>query len=239
MRPEEIVNRMLEKYATCKSYEDSGYLENFTEGEDRSQAILVKFRTLYKVPFFFRFEWLERPFPTSQWNESVLGCDGEVAFTSWHKDGYKVRPTLKHAIAEMNMISYNSVAQISQHFPDLDLLPVAFFDRHKELMMIGKEDANGTECYCIGSTLKHPHDKFMWISCEDFSIRRVKTYQFADRNFISDLIAEIKKTSGPDADVSHLEGDLAAPKRVYTEKHYEDVAFGKEIPDESFAPPQA
>jgi hypothetical protein len=32
---------------------------------------------------------------------------------------------------------------------------------------------------------------------------------------------------------------MAETKRVYTEKHYEEVSFSKEIPDESFAQPQA
>jgi hypothetical protein len=238
MTPEEIVNRMFEKYAKCFSYKDSGFVENFMEGEERSQDNYLKFRTWYKHPYYFRFEWIDREYADLPWREHMVGCDGFTAFSK-HQDGELiVQSTLKYAIAEASAPSRNAVTQISQHLPELDLLPVPWLSRHKDLTLIGKESANDKECYCIASTVKNPHDKIIWIACEDFSLRRVKTYTKVSNAIANEVLDMAKKLALKEVDPAAISSDNKPDKRSYIETNYEEVTFDREMPDETFAQPQ-
>lgn len=237
MFPEDIVTRMLEKYASCSSYEDSGYLENFLEGEERTHGFFLKFRTWYKRPFQFRYEWIEREFLDAPWKERLVGCDGTTAFSKDEEAGKKIQSSLKYAIAEANTPSRNSITQITQHFPDLDLLPIAWLDRHKDLTLIGKEFANDIECYCVASTVKNPHDKIIWVSCEDYSLRRVKTYTKMSSNISNEMLDLAKKVALKEVETSSLSPSQRPEKRNYIETNYEEVAFDKELPVDIFALP--
>ncbi len=238
MTPEEIVIRMLEKYASCFSYEDSGFVENFMEGEDRSHGNFLKFRTWYKRPYYFRFEWIDREYPDLPFREHMIGCDN---FSAFSKDGdgeVKLQSSLKYAIAEANGPTHNAVAQISQHLPELDLLPVAWLDRHKDLTLFGKETANEKDCYCIASTVKNPHDKIIWIGCDDFALRRVKTYTKVSSAITNEVLDMAKKLALKDVDPASVKPSSLPDKRNYIETNYEEVAFDKEMPDDTFAKPE-
>ena len=227
---------MLGRYASCSTYQDSGFLENFLEGEERSQGRLLKFRTWYKKPYFFRFEWIDRPFPEAPWRENTIGCDGENAFSKYHYTGLKIQSSLKYAIAEANAASRNAVTQISQHFPDLDLLPIAWLDRHKDLTLIGQESANDKECYCVAATVKNPHDKIIWVDCDDFSLRRIKTYTKVATG-ISEGIMDLAKKVAPEG-IEELTAEQKKEQRSYIETNYEEVAFDRDLPDFNFAQPE-
>jgi outer membrane lipoprotein-sorting protein len=237
MFPEDIVTRMLQKYASCSSYEDSGYLESFLEGEERTHGFYLKFRTWYKRPFHFRFEWISRDFLDASWKEYVVGCDGSAAFSKDLESGIKIQSSLKYAIAEANTPSRNSITQITQHFPDLDLLPIAWLDRHKDLTLIGKETANDIECYCVASTVKNPHDKIIWVSCEDYSLRRVKTYTKVSSNISNEVLDLAKKIALKEVDSIALSPSQRPEKRCYIETNYEELSFDKELPDDFFTLP--
>ena len=235
--PEEIVTRMLEKYASCFSYEDSGSLENFMEGEERSHGKFLRFRTWYKRPYYFRFEWIDREFPDAPFREHMVGCDNFSAFSRDGEGQVKSQSSLKYAIAEANGPSMNAVAQISQHLPELDLLPVAWLDRHRDLTLIGKEVANEKECYCIASTVKNPHDKIIWIDCDNFSLRRVKTYTKVSSAIANEVLDMAKKLALKEVDPSAVKSSQLPDKRNYIETNYEEVSFDKEMPDDTFAKP--
>ncbi len=237
MFPEDIVTRMLERYASCVSYEDSGYLENFVEGEERSHGFYLKFRTWYKRPFQFRFEYISREFLDAPWSERLVGCDGALAFSKEQGAEVKIQSSLKYAIAEANTPSRNSITQITQHFPDLDLLPIAWLERHKDLMLIGKEFANNVECYCVAASVKNPHDKIIWVSCEDYSLRRIKTYTKVASSISNEVLDLAKKVALKEVQSSDLSATQRPDKRNYIETNYEDVHFNQEINDAFFAKP--
>lgn len=237
MFPEDIVNRMLAKYASCTAYEDSGFVENYLEGEERAHCFYLKFRTWYKRPYQFRFEYIAREFLDAPWHEHLVGCDGVTAFSKDQQDGIKIQSSLKYAIAEANTPSRNSITQITQHFPDLDLLPIAWLDRHKDLMLIGKEFANDIECYCIASSVKNPHDKIIWVSCEDYSLRRIKTYTKVSFEISNEMLDLARKVALKEVDTAAIPASQRPEKRNYIETNYEEVHFDNDLIDAFFERP--
>lgn len=225
---------MIERYAACLSYKDSGFLRNYLEGEDVPQRPFLTFRTKYKLPYFFRFEWQDHISENSPWRENIIGCDGQNAYSKYEESGLKTQTSLKYAIAEANAVSRNSVAQISQHLPELDLLPVSWLERHKNLTWIGTETANGRDCFCIASSVKNAQDSMLWIACNDFSLRRVKTYTLVTADIANQVADMATKLGVSDLDASGLPQEK---QRAYIETNYEDVYFDNEISIEDFAMP--
>lgn len=237
MTPEEIVRCMIEKYAASTSYGDSGYLHNYLEGEEKPERPYLTFRTQYRVPYFFRFEWQDHFFADSPWRNHMIGCDGAVAFAKYEDADLKMQSSLKYAIAEANQVSRNAVAAISQHLPELDLLPIKWLDRHKNLTWIGTETANGKECFCLASSVKKAQDSMIWIACDDFSLRRIKTYTLIS-SAVANEVADKAQALLSDAEPSSLAGLPREDVRNYIETNYEEVSFDKEIPFETFAKPE-
>ncbi len=235
MKPEEIARCMIEKYASCLYYTDSGFLRNYLEGEDIPQRPYLTFRTMYRLPYFFRFEWQDHFSEDSPWREHMVGCDGQTAFSKYADSGLTEQSSLKYAIAEANAVTRNAVAQISQHFPELDLLPVSWLKRHKNLTWIGTEEANGKECFCIASSVKNAQDSMLWIACDDFSLRRVKTYTVVTAD-VANHVADMARNLGVgDADLSGLPREK---QRAYIETNYEEVGFDRELAIKDFAMPK-
>ncbi len=235
MKPEEIARCMIEKYASCLYYTDSGFLRNYLEGEDIPQRPYLTFRTMYRLPYFFRFEWQDHLSDDSPWREHMVGCDGQTAFSKYEDTGFKVQSSLKYAIAEANAVSRNAVAQISQHFPEIDLLPISWLNRHKNLTWIGTEAANGKECFCIASSVKHAQDSMHWIACDDFSLRRVKTYTVVTADIANQVKDMARKLGAGDVDLPGLPRES---QRAYIETNYEQVGFDRELPIVDFALPK-
>lgn len=227
---------MIEKYAACTSYKDSGFLRNYLEGEDVPNRPYLTFRTAYKLPFFFRFHWQDHLFEHSPWRDHMIGCDGQTAYSKYEETGFKTVTSLKYAIAEANAVTRNSVAQISQHLPELDLLPVSWLERHKNLTWIGTEAANGKECFCIASSVKNAQDSMLWIACDDFSLRRVKTYTLVTSEVVTELAQMAAKLGVDDAVKSTFPSEH---QRSYIDTSYEEVVFNEEMALEDFAMPPA
>lgn len=235
MKPEEIARCMIEKYASCLYYTDSGYLRNYLEGEEIPQRPYLTFRTMYRLPYFFRFEWQDHFSDDSPWREHMVGCDGHTAYAKYEDTGFKIQSSLKYAIAEANAVSRNAVAQISQHFPEIDLLPVSWLKRHKNLTWIGTEAANGKECFCIGSSVKNAQDSMLWIACDDFSLRRVKTYTLVTADVANQVADMAMKMGLGDVDLPGLPREK---QRAYIETNYEEVGFDRELAINDFAMPK-
>jgi hypothetical protein len=236
MKSEEIIRCMIEKYAACLSYKDKGYLRNYLEGDDIPERPYLTFSTLYKVPFFFRFQWQDHLSENSPWREHIVGCDGQTAYSKYEDSELITQSSLKYAIAEANATSRNAVAQISQHLPEIDLLPISWLKRHKNLTWIGTEAANGRECFCIASSVKNAQDSMLWIACDDFSLRRVKTYTLVTADVANHVADMAKKLGVEDAVGSALPREK---QRAYIETNYEETIFNQELKIEDFAMPPA
>lgn len=235
MKSEEIVRCMIEKYAACLYYKDSGFLRNYLEGEEIPQRPYLTFRTMYRLPYFFRFEWQDHFTEDSPWRVHMVGCDGHTAFAKYEDTKLKEQSSLKYAIAEANAVTRNAVAQISQHFPEIDLLPVSWLKRHKNLTWIGTEPANGKECFCIASSVKNAQDSMLWIACDDFSLRRVKTYTLVAADIASQLTDTGEELGEGGID---LPGLPRGKQRLYIETNYEEVGFDRELAIVEFAMPK-
>lgn len=226
---------MIEKYAACLYYKDSGFLRSYLEGEEIPQRPYLTFRSMYRLPYFFRFEWQDHFTEDSPWREHLVGCDGQTAFAKYEGSGLKELSSLKYAIAEANAATRNAVAQVSQHFPEIDLLPISWLNRHKNLTWIGTEPANGKECFCIASSVKNAQDSMLWIACDDFSLRRVKTYTLVRADNANQVEDMARKLDAGDVDASGL---LAERQRAYIETNYEEIVFDRELAIKEFAMPK-
>jgi outer membrane lipoprotein-sorting protein len=163
---DEILQAMREKYAQLTSYTDRG--RHTRTWHDRNQTYVdVPFRTFFKRPLFYRFEWLgERmPYQESYWSNPA---------------GVFVKKSIEapYRMNSLQQIFKPSLIPASYHI--LQFLAPAVVPMEQNFFMsalrLDDDAADGVPCFHLaGKTALAALDRELWIGKEDFLLRRVST----------------------------------------------------------------
>jgi len=169
-----IVEKMAAQYANASSYQDTGVVMD-VKGEVASQSeTVIKFKTYFARPHFFRFEWTDRDIVTSEETLSVVWNDGKQTFAyySWDDPAVKKKEDIGLGIAGATGVSRGSAHTI----PALLAEEVGGFrlTEMSNLSILGEEKFEGEDCYIVRGyhPQKFPID--MWISKRDYLLRKTK-----------------------------------------------------------------
>lgn len=234
-----ILKRMIVRYASAMSYQDSGEVRVLSEPPDVAISLgaplqqvsfqneqvsfqndlLVSFKTYYSSPRMFRFEWRSFLRPTSR--EAVVWTDGETAFswmpTSCLKDcdgftlssGANLRPYLDEAT--------KSAAGANFFVPSLlvkDATYSPFSDMLSsatQLSVVSEQQIDGETCYVIKAKISGV-PWMLWIGKDSSLLRKTRT-RYSEASFHK------KRTD----------------QHLVAEEIHHDIILGKEIPRKIFS----
>jgi outer membrane lipoprotein-sorting protein len=169
-----IVEKMATQYANASSYEDTGVVMDVKEETSGHSETVIKFKTYFVRPNFFRFEWTDRSVVTSEERLSVVWNNGKQTFRyySWADPAVEEKENTGFGIASATGVSRGSAHTI----PTLLMKEVGGFGLVEltNLSLLGEEHFEGEDCYILRGY--HPQ-KFpinIWISKRDFLLRKTK-----------------------------------------------------------------
>lgn len=167
----QIVKRMAEEYAKCKSYQDLGVVKTVFIRADRKRTVEKPFTTAFVRPDRFRFEYREKKRGNRE-HRYIVYCNGKDIQTYWdvHR-GIRKPESLGRALAGATGVSSSSAHTI----PSM-LLPDKVGGRRltdiPELKRIDDAIFDKVDCFRIqDQAVDRPMT--LWIDKKQFLLRRI------------------------------------------------------------------
>jgi outer membrane lipoprotein-sorting protein len=160
---------MIQQYAQANSYQDEGVVETATHEETSGRIEKMPFKTYFKRPKLFRFEWIDY-FPWKDGRKKVVWSNENDTFTYWEPDTYEKEEELSLAIAGATGISRGAAHKV----PTLLLNDDPLLASLKQLKLLGEETFEGELCYRISGKSSASDEYELWIAKKDFLLRKLK-----------------------------------------------------------------
>jgi len=173
----EILARVVETYATCRSYREDGDEQTvFITGTSpwHRRTTRKKFRTAFVRPDRLFFECLDAGVgPESEWRRGVAWADPSGAH-AWNSMGIPMRNTdsisgaLEALSAMSNSISWFASSLLFSNLGGRSPLPDPNTAR-----LIGDEDVDGVTCHRIEGVRLGDQGVTIWIEAQSLLVRRI------------------------------------------------------------------
>lgn len=189
MNAEEIIEAMLEHYATIPTYEDRGevlsrgYKYQSDELTDESR---LEFRTVFRRPAEFYFEFAEaQAGPTVVGEEPermILWSDGVHVRAFWEEmSQVDEHDDLDIAIAGFTGISLGAAGVVPFLLRGSEEL--SWIGGLTDLELLESEEVDGHRCYVVGGNAEDKLAVRFWIDTEHFLLRRLqRTQELSDED---------------------------------------------------------
>jgi|GEM_PF-1368687 len=175
MDPTDILQGVAERYSQCRSYVDSGLAEFDDMNQKRER---IEFKTEFVRPDYIRFEWQDYgPRRGKSERFSMLWSNGEkhIMRLNNNKPSFADQPSLGMAVAGATGCS----AGAAHIVPALLLDELRTDCKHllllTDLEVLPEEPLDGLNCYVLKGSLLKAGDHVLWISKNDFCLRRVRS----------------------------------------------------------------
>lgn len=235
MNVDEIIHRMIQTYLGCQSYSDIGYVRLVDVTSNDLERPEVKFKTFFKQPRRFRFEWQYRTGDDMDWQKNLMGYDGVLAWEEYHEEKSEIADDLDIAIARATGASMGAVHEVPDIFLESTNAEENWRRWHKEILLLGQEPIEDELCYCISAGTMRPQDKMIWISTETFTIKKVKF-----NSGVGDVMTPYfwmgkeDLEANPDSPEFEQIESMRDKFDYYIEKTYNSVKLNEAIADELF-----
>lgn len=166
-----LLNRMAEKYSHLISYQDEGIVKTTFDEETGGRIEKIPFKTSFKRPNLFRFEWTDYLF-TKLGKKRVIWSNGKESFTYWEPDRYEKEEDLGLAIAGASGVSNGSAHTVSAMLLQDEVRGFTWTDL-KDTSVLEETVFEEVPCYHIKGT--HPAGELyeLWIGKSDLLLRKV------------------------------------------------------------------
>ncbi|HEY9773970.1 MAG TPA: hypothetical protein V6C81_09195 [Planktothrix sp.] len=171
MNERDVIQQLGVPYGRCRSYEDQGLVENIIDpGTSNERRERIQFRTAFRRPLFFRFEWriLDRITGVAG-DVEMIWCDGIKSFS---KNRFEEQPiecdSLDHAIAGATSVAAHTVSAL--------LMPGVLtfsFMRHGALSSMPEENFGGEQCYHVVANTEEQRTDIL-VGKAKFVLRRIR-----------------------------------------------------------------
>jgi hypothetical protein len=170
---EEIIRRMAQVYAECRTYEDTGSVKTVFIEDDRRRTVIKPFSTAYVRPDRFRFEFLDRQ-GEEEWDRYIVHSDPTGTRTWWDvRPGVENEEDLSLAIAGATGVSSGSAGEIATL-----LLPGAIWGcpvtALKGWKLLEERECDGGTCYRVEGGRQGEHPRVLWIGKNDLLLRKIE-----------------------------------------------------------------
>lgn len=171
MNPAEVLDRLAEKYAQCRSYSDRGTVE-FDDVEEKTQTL--EFSTRFFRPTYFSFEWQDYG-PNRGKSDALCVLWSKDGITNvLNRWGVESLKSLSLAIAGATGCSAGAAYIVSS----LLLAEVRDGTRHlltlTEIQSLPSELFEDEHCFVLEGSLFKSRDTTLWVSQRDFALRRLR-----------------------------------------------------------------
>lgn len=228
-----ILQKVRETYLSIEHYSDLGEV---TESPEISKTPL-QFKTYFSRPDKVRFEWRDwHPYfgKDRSPDESAFWTDGRST-TSWSFRKLEEEESLSMAIAGATGGSRGSVLMILKLLiPDCVDLNTVWYE-FQNIKLLQEEIVGGVSCYHLVGSCTNNDDTEVWISKEDFMVRRLRdhfTLSNENRERIMTEAAPILEKMGISPE--SIPGKLEQGVSYTSEFSYSKVVTGVPMPDHTF-----
>jgi outer membrane lipoprotein-sorting protein len=166
-----ILNDMFRVYSRLGSYQDEGILITTNDEPTGGSIEKIPFKTFFKRPNLFRFEWTEFTI-TKLGRTYMVWFNGKEAFTYWEPDRYEKEKSLSLAVAGATGVSSMTVNTVSSMLLR-DELGNSTLKRLTEVSLAGEELFEGVPCYRIKATESDERIE-LWVGKNDFLLRKLR-----------------------------------------------------------------
>lgn len=166
-----ILNNMLGVYSRLTSYQDEGILVTTNDEPTGGTIEKIPFKTFFKRPNLFRFEWTEFGI-TKLGRKNVVWSNGKESFTYWEPDNYEKEESLDMAVAGATGISRGTVNTITTMLLG-DEYGALLVTRLVKPSLLGEDVFDGVRCFHIKATEAEDSVE-LWIGKNDFLLRKVR-----------------------------------------------------------------
>ena len=231
MNPQEVMDGLAQRYASCSTYFDCGSAFCWDNNVDKTDQRKLVFKTFFERPFKFRFEWSQE-IPTepllSERNFNIVWSDGiQAAYSYDCEPGPCNEENLVYAIAGATGISMGSAFEV----PALLIPEVREESNHllllKDLRLTESEVVGEHDCFRIVGSSCRPEDTVLWISKSDYSLRKVQEFSLITAEQSAQWAEELRVEFG-DEGASSL-GIEYEDRSHFTVLTYETVTFDADI----------
>lgn len=244
----EIFNRFIEKYAACDSYQDSGTVSRHGEFVSRS----TDFTTYFSKPRLLRYDWREvNPerkdrHPLDMYTLLVADSRSLVLNSAGlHEDKlpFAILGIYSHAcivptvlIPRLQIRDGNLPNLYPSYTPQSSSISEV-----KELKLAKQEQSDGLECAVLQGSWFKPDDTTIWISSNDFTLRRLKVQTGSS---VGDVLHARELLEARESHLSDALGRTEMPThtqieakdhRFEIEYRYTTVNFDQTIADSVFS----
>jgi hypothetical protein len=172
MNPENILEELSNRYATCTTYLDRGYLYSWSESCAKTRKPQIIFRTDFERLAKIRFEWYNNH------SNNVLLCNETHCYS--YNDFYSAGPFKRQEeSAFMAIAAATAGSRRASYFaPSLLLdemrIGTEWTLLRDDISLLKDESIGDQDCYCIQGSNFSPRDTTIWVSKGDFSLRRLR-----------------------------------------------------------------
>ena len=166
-----ILNNMFRVYSRLTSYQDEGVLVSTNDEPTGGTIEKMPFKTFFKRPNLFRFEWTEFNI-TKLGRKNVVWSNGTEAFMYWEPDEYEKKESLGMAVAGATGISLGTVNTISTMLSP-DKFGSSLLKSTLKPSLLGEDVFEGVRCFHLKATeAQHPIE--LWVGKSDFLLRKIR-----------------------------------------------------------------
>ena len=166
-----ILNNMFSVYSRAASYQDEGILVTTTDTPTGGTIEKQPFKTFFKRPNLFRFEWTE--FTITKLGRTYrIWFNGKEAFSYWEPDRYEKDESLSLAVAGATGISSRTVNTVSDLLLPQELGP-STLKRLVKISLLGEDVFEGIRCYRI-KAMEGDDSTELWVGKNDFLLRKLR-----------------------------------------------------------------
>jgi len=203
MSAQEIIERMVEVYASCRTYSDSGEVKT-DYGRGRSKfSRRHPFLTAFVRPSSFRFEFSRRG-PRDGWDRYIAWKEGDVEKSWWPFGSPPDSTTLERTLLTMSILSDGVALTVpSLLFPN-NIRGTSILTALDELKLAGEEKVEGHQTFKLEG--KYQGDELsLWIDQREFLIIKL-----GRKRALGPIELDTTTTYNP-----HLNGEISHEKLAF------------------------
>ncbi|HKR15477.1 MAG TPA: DUF2092 domain-containing protein [Pyrinomonadaceae bacterium] len=167
--PQRILDNMFRVYSGLKSYQDEGIVIETRDEPTGGTIEKLPFKTSFKRPNFFRFEWTDYGI-TKLGRTHIVWSNGNEAFTYWEPDRYEKTESLGLAVAGASGVSSGAARTVSSMLITEEIGGVTW-KRLEKVSLVGEEVVDGVRCYHV-KAISGDEPLELWIGKADFLLRK-------------------------------------------------------------------
>jgi len=172
LKPEEIIHKMMQIYASINSYIDEGVVNSYLSQNGQGASFQIKFKTIFLRPNRLRFELNYSTGNGTRVDQEILLSDGEQIFISEKKKLVPIR-SIEEGLAALTGISLGSSYFVPRML--LGLREKFLLSNLKSLRIEGEEKIDDEDFVLIrGKHPKRESDILIYIKKKDSILVKIR-----------------------------------------------------------------